>query len=245
MSDAVERLRVAGVAAAHVDVRWLRRLAPPERFDDLVAQRATRRPLQHVLGTAAFRHLDLLCDGRALVPRPETEVTAGVAIEALGAGGRLLDVGTGSGCIALSVAHEVAAVEVVATDVSPDALALAAENAARVGLSIDLRQGDLFAPLAPGETFDVIVSNPPYVAEREVEGLEPEVKDHDPRLALVAGPTGLEVLARLVAEGPAHLRAGGVLVLEIAPHQAAWGAGHGEVRPDLAGRPRVLVVRRR
>ena len=184
------------------------------------------------------------CDGRALVPRPETEVTAGVAIEALlslGGGGRLLDVGTGSGAIALAVAHEVPGTDVVATDLSAPALELAAENAKMTGLTIDLRSGDLFAPVT-GERFDVIISNPPYLAAHEVDGLEPEVRDHDPRLALVAGPTGFEVLERVVAEAPGHLNEGGVLVLEIAPHQADWAARLGAVVPDLTGRPRVLRI---
>src|SRR5207249_4946017 len=142
-----------------------------------VALRRRRIPLQHLLGTVGFRALELGCDSRALIPRPETEITAGVAIAALPRYGRCLDLGTGAGPIALSVAHEVAGAVVVATDSSAAALALAEENAQRCGLAVDFRGGDLFEPVA-GEAFDVIVSNPPYLAEGEVAGLEPEVRDH-------------------------------------------------------------------
>lgn len=241
--QAVAFLREAGVPEPEVDVGWLRRLAP-DRFDELVRQRARRRPLQHLIGTVQFRHLELSCDGRALIPRPETEITAGVAIDALaaGRGRRCLDLCTGAGPIGLSVAFEVAGSEVVATDLSEAALALAAENAQRLGLDVDLRAGDLYGPVA-GERFDVIVANPPYLAEHEVSDLEPEVREHDPRMALVAGPTGLEVLERVVEGAPDHLHPGGVLVVEIAPHQAPWAAGHGDLLPDLTGRPRILLIR--
>jgi release factor glutamine methyltransferase len=245
VARAVAVLQRAGVLTPEVDARWIARLAPPSRFGELVAERARRRPLQHVLGTVVFRHLELLCDERAMVPRPETEVTAGLAIEALrlGAVCRCLDLGTGAGPIALSIAHEVPATEVVATDISPRALSLAAANAARCGLSIDLRLGDLFEPVA-GERFDVIVANPPYLAEAELADLAPEVRDHDPREALVAGPLGREVLSRILSEAQAHLREGGTLIVEISPAHAGWARGHGQVHKDLTGRPRVLRVTR-
>jgi release factor glutamine methyltransferase len=241
VGGAVAVLRAAGVPNPEIDVLWLRRLAPPHRFDDLVRRRAARQPLQHLLGTVQFRHLDLLCDGRALIPRPETEVTAQVAIDTLLARPperrRVLDIGTGSGCIALSIALEVPGATVTATDVSDDALRLAAANAAHCGLGVEFRRGPLYEPLA-GDPVDLVVSNPPYLAEAELAGLEPEVRDHDPVVALVAGPTGLEMLEQLVAGRPA----GAVLVCEIAPHQEPWAARYGTVLPDLAGRPRVLRV---
>ena len=240
--DAVALLSAAGVPTPEVDVRWLWRLVPPERLEDVVAARSRRVPLQHLLGTVCFRHLELLCDRRALVPRPETEVTAGVAVAALPARATCLDLCTGSGPIALSVASEVPGVRVVGTDVSAGALALAAENARRCGLSVDLRRGDLFEAV-DGERFDVIVANPPYLSEDEIVSLEPEVRDHDPRQALVAGRTGLEVIERILDGAPRHLAAGGTLVVEIAPHQARWASRFGEVLTDLAGRPRVMRLR--
>lgn len=237
--EAVALLRDAGVPEPEADVRWLRRLAPTDQFATLVEERRRRRPLQHLLGTVAFRYVELICDRRALVPRLETEVTAGVAIDAMPAGGSCLDLCTGAGPIAVSIAKEVPGSRVVATDISPAALDLADENARRSGLAIDLRLGDLYGPVR-GETFDVIVANPPYVAEHEWEELEPEVRDHDPRLALVAGPTGLEVLEQVVEGAAEHLASRGMLVVEIAPGQAGWAEQHGDVLPDLAGRPRVL-----
>lgn len=239
---------------------------------DMLEQRAEGRPLQHVLGRWAFRRLELVVDHRALIPRVETEVVAEVAAEAAvragatravgdGLGGAddppylIADLGTGSGVLALALVDELADVMVWATDVSGEALAVARANLASVGLSarrVRLAEGSWFDALPPdlAGRFHVIVSNPPYVAEDEFDVLPAEVRDHEPRLALVPGPTGLEALAEIVAGSPRWLAPGGTLVCELAPHQAeaaveqALAAGFAEahVRPDLAGRDRVLVA---
>lgn len=240
---------------------------------DMLERRAGGHPLQHVLGRWAFRRLELVVDHRALIPRVETEVVAEVALDEavrLGAarrppdgfGGaddpsvRIADLGTGSGVLALALVDELPDVLVWATDLSADALSVARANLAAVGLAarrVRLAEGSWFDALPPDLRggFHVVVSNPPYVAEHEFDALPPEVRDHEPRQALVGGPTGLEALAELVAGAPAWLVPGGALVLELAPHQAgaaadlarAAGFGEVEVRPDLVGRDRVLVAR--
>lgn len=229
-----------------------------ERFRTAVRRRLKHEPLQYVLGTAAFRQLELRVDARALIPRPETEVLVGAVLAwatSHGAARAVLDVGTGSGAIALSLAREGEFERIVATDVSRDALALAAENARSTGLSdvVELRHGSLFEPLRTGESFSVIVSNPPYVAESERGGLAPEVRDHEPADALFAGPDGLTVIEALVTGAPAWLEPGGLLALEIGLGQAdavlqRIGAARVYVAErvvnDLAGRPRIVLAER-
>lgn len=234
----------------------------------MAARLAGGEPLQHVLGSWGFRQLDVLVDGRALVPRPETEVVVGVALEQLApsspaAGARVAaDLGTGAGVIALSLAVEgPATLEVWATERSPDALELARANLGRlsrdrpaVARRVRMVAGSWFEPLPERlrGRLALVVSNPPYVSAAEWATLDPEVRDHDPYGALVAGPTGLEALGAVLGEAPAWLAPGGAVVVEIAPHQAdevvSLAAGLGyvavEVRPDLAGRDRVLVGRR-
>lgn len=228
----------------------------------MVARRASGEPLQYALGRWGFRRLDLLVDRRVLIPRPETEVVVGVALEELkrvGGAGRcgptVVDLGTGSGAIALSIAQEARGTQVWATDVSVDALAVARANLAGLGSAdaarVRLVEGRWFGALPPSlmGQVDVVVSNPPYVADSDV--LPSEVADWEPRPALVAGPTGLEAIAEIVAGAPGWLARPGSLVVEIAPHQAgavadsARQAGFSEVtvRPDLQGRLRVLVGR--
>ncbi|MGD0254976.1 MAG: peptide chain release factor N(5)-glutamine methyltransferase [Acidimicrobiales bacterium] len=243
--------------------------------EKMVERRRSGEPLQYVLGRWAFRSLEVSVDRRVLVPRPETEQVVGYALEELRVSAAAVvpgqpvvavDLGTGSGVIALSLAAEAevaasSAFEVWATDYYADALDVARANlsllagvdpfaAARVCLS----EGSWFDALPPGLAGHVqlLVSNPPYVSVSEWESLEPVVRDYEPRRALVAGETGLEVLELLVSGAPAWLVRGGVLVLELAPDQAgtiavkAKSAGFDqvEVRPDLAGRPRALVARR-
>ncbi|HSW31924.1 MAG TPA: peptide chain release factor N(5)-glutamine methyltransferase [Longimicrobiales bacterium] len=230
-----------------------------DRFRPLLRRRAEREPLQYILGRAAFRHLDLAVDRRVLIPRPETEVLVDEVLGWAKAQGRdgltALDVGVGSGAIALSLLVEGPFPRVVAVDASPEALAVAGENAQALGLRdrLDLREGPLFSSLAGGESFDVVVSNPPYVAEAEMATLEPEVGVWEPPGALFAGPDGLAVLRALVAEGGAHLAGGGLLALEVGAGQAgrvvadieAVGAYDDvRVRRDLAGRERVVLARR-
>jgi release factor glutamine methyltransferase len=242
-----------GELALHLDD------APSERaiahFDAMVARRATGEPLQYVVGEWGFRTLDLYVDRRVLIPRPETEAVVQAAIDAVGAPGgggiTAVDLGTGSGAIALSVAVELGA-EVWATDASADALAVARANVAGCGVTtVRLCEGDWYGALPPElrGRVDLIVSNPPYVASGDE--LPDVVRDWEPAGALVAGPTGLEDIERIVRDAPEWLARRGVLVVELAPHQAhavaqlarAAGFDDVDVHPDLAGRPRALVAR--
>ena len=228
-------------------------------FADLLDRRAAGEPLQYVLGRWQFRHLDLYVDRRVLIPRPETEVVVEVALAELARlqvrRPNVVDLGTGSGAIALSVAVEVPAARVVATDRSADALDVASSNLTGVGTlvasRVRLAEGEWFGAVPAELKGDVhlVVSNPPYVAD--TEALPDDVEHWEPRGALRAGRTGLEDIERIVDEAPAWLARPGVLVLELAPHQAgaaiararAAGFSSAEVRPDLTGRDRVLVAR--
>lgn len=225
-----------------------------DTLDALVARRVAREPLQLLLGTVGFRHVELEVRTGVFVPRPETEVLAGEALARLPAGGLALEPCTGTGAIACALAAEGDGVRVIATDLSPAAVALAGANAGRLHLDVTVLLGDLLAPV-PRElrgTADVLVANPPYLAERELAGLEPEVRDHDPVAALVAGPTGNETAARLLAEGPGWLRPGGWLLLEVDRARAATtaalarAAGLIEVAvvADLTGADRIVAGRR-
>jgi release factor glutamine methyltransferase len=227
------------------------------QFDRMVARRLAGEPLQYVVGVWGFRQLELLVDRRVLIPRPETEVLVEHAlseIDRIGAA-RVVDLGTGSGAIALSLAFERASIEVWATDVSTEALDAACANLAGLGrhaTRVRLAEGSWFDALPPdlGGRVDVIVSNPPYVAERD--DLPPVVADWEPEQALIAGPRGTEVLEVLIDEAPRWLAPGGAIVLELAPWQAepmadrAGAHGYVDVRiePDLVGRDRVLIARR-
>jgi release factor glutamine methyltransferase len=230
-----------------------------DRFRPLLRRRAEREPLQYILGRAAFRELDLRVDGRVLVPRPETEILVDEVLAwAKARGGSELtavDVGTGSGAIALSLLEEGPFARVVATDASEEALAVAALNARETGHEgrIELRPGSLFEPLGDGERFDAVVSNPPYVAEAEAATLEPEVGVWEPAGALFGGPDGLAVLRALVGGAGPFLRGGGLLALEVGASQAGQvvaaveavgGYDDVRVRRDLAGRQRVVTARR-
>jgi release factor glutamine methyltransferase len=223
-------------------------------FKQRLKRRALREPLQYIDGVAAFRELLLKVDRRVLIPRPETEVLVEAVLgwargrEALHA----VDVGTGSGAIALALATEGPFARVVAVDVQEDALALARENhaAAAPDSPVEFRPGDLLAPVR-GERFDVVVSNPPYVRDDERTGLEPEVRDWEPARALFAGPDGLEVVRRLATDAPAVLRPGGLLALEVGAGQPAAVAAllresgrwaEPRVLRDLAGRDRIVMA---
>jgi release factor glutamine methyltransferase len=210
----------------------------PEEFERLVARRAGREPLAYVLGEWGFRRLTLTTDRRALVPRPETEVVVERCL-ALLAGldrPRVLDVGVGTGAIALAIADEHRGALVTGVDSSDDALSLARENVARTGLEVELRAGGLEIA---AEGWDLVVSNPPYVAPEELDALQPEIREWEPRAALV-GDGFQQELARVARTER--------LVLEVAPRQAAPVAraleevGYGTVRitRDLAGRERVV-----
>jgi release factor glutamine methyltransferase len=214
----------------------------------LVVRRGRREPVQHVLGEWPFRQLVLTVDGRALIPRPETEtlVERCLALIAETDAPRVLDVGVGSGAIALAIADEHAGARVTGIDVSRDALALARENAARTGRDLEVLEHDLFEGLPPGP-WDLVVSNPPYVHAAELPGLAPEVADWEPRLALVAdGHT-----ESIVRSAVSVLVPGGALVLEahgegagdVAELLVAHGFVDVRVTPDLAGRDRVVEGR--
>jgi release factor glutamine methyltransferase len=223
-------------------------------FKARLLRRARREPLQYIEGHADFRHLRLRVDRRVLIPRPETEL---LVDEVLGwAGDReglsVLDVGTGSGAIALSLASEGRFSRVVATDASAEALAVARENleALTPATPVELREGSLFDPVQ-GERFDVIVSNPPYIGDRERDDLEAEVRDWEPAAALFSGADGLELITTMVEAAPGYLRANGILALEIGASQAdavgdlvRSGGRFREpvIRRDLAGRERMVIA---
>ena len=221
-----------------------------DAFQAAVRRRVLGEPLAHVLGRAGFRHLDLVSDHRALIPRPETEGLVDLLLGVVRTG-RLADIGTGSGCLALSLATEGGFSEVVATDISSAALSLARENRDRTGAPVLLVQGDLCGPLRVG-AFDALVSNPPYLTMDEYAALDPSVRAWEPREALVGGADGLGSIARLLDEGRAVLRAGGWLAVEIDCSRAAECAGLAgalgwtdvAVHADLFGRERYLLARR-
>lgn len=239
-----------------------RPLTPDElaSFKPLLVRRAGRTPLQYVTGRAAFRELELRVDERALIPRPETEELVEAILSRVREWGReeltALDVGTGSGAIALSLITEGPFARVVATDLSEEALALARTNAEALipeMVELEFRRGDLLDVVDEGERFDVVVSNPPYVSETDYLGLEPEVRDHEPRTALVARNEGLALLRRLVQDAPSVLTPGGLLALEVGAGQSdtvsGWmrgvpGLESPVVLRDLAGRDRIILVTR-
>jgi release factor glutamine methyltransferase len=261
---ATEELERAGVPSPRVDAEWLLAHAlgisrtelyvdgdnaPADReraFRELVARRVSREPLAYVLGEWGFRRLTLRVDPRVLIPRPETEAVVERCLELLAdaAEPRVLDVGVGSGAIALAIADEHPGATVVATDNSPGALAVAEENRASAGLEnrVELVQGELFAGLEG--PFDLVVSNPPYVRPEEVDSLEPEVARFEPREALVAHG----VTEAIAEQALARLAPGAPLVLETADGEARDLAallttlGYQDVRigEDLAGRERVV-----
>lgn len=230
------------------------------QFSRMVERRRSGEPLQHVLGHWPFRSVDLLVDRRALVPRPETEIVVDAVLAILDSSTRsplVVDLGTGSGAIACSLVTEHPSATVIATDVSDDALALAADNRDRLQASarqrLELRHGDFYAAV-PAEVqgrVACVVANPPYVTDAEWEALAPVVRDFDPRVALVSGPSGTEAIEKVVRGAPNVLMRGGSAVVEFSPLQTAVveriarlaGASSIEVHRDLSGRDRVLVAR--
>lgn len=230
-----------------------------EMFRSRVRRRLKHEPLQYITGDVEFRTLRLKVDRRALIPRPETEVLVGVVLDHLRQHARLhatsaprvLDLGTGTGAIALAILAEHEAATAVATDVSLDALALARENAALTGLAerLTLRHGDLWDAVPADAGFDVVVSNPPYVGEAEAADLAPEVREWEPGSALFAATNGLAVLERIVDGAAAHVAPGGLLAVELGLGQAdavaaridATGAfDAARITQDLTGRPRIV-----
>ncbi len=224
-----------------------------ERFREAVERRAEGEPLAYASGTAGFRTLDLRVDRNVLIPRPETEGLVQRVLdwsEAEGRHGVVADIGTGSGCIALSLAVEGSFSRVIATDTSAQALAIAADNAAGVGSDtlVDFREGEFFDPLTE-TTLDAIVTNPPYVTEAEFENLDPGVRLYEPRDALLSPENGMWHIRRMLEDAMDHLLPGGLLAIEVDARRAdpalyiaernGWAAG---IEQDVFDRPRYLLA---
>jgi len=230
-------------------------------YDQLLNCRAVREPLQYITGRQEFWGLDFTVTRDVLIPRPETELVVEAALAAaVGLPAPLIiDLCTGSGCIAVSLAKELPGARIIATDRSPEALAVARTNArkhlvAGRGLFVE---GDLFGPLSGPDIagrIDIITANPPYIREGELSSLQPEVRDFEPELALVAGPEGTEVAERIIRTAPEHLKSGGLLIMEMGIGQADGirkivdSTGRylpPTVRKDLAGIERVIIVKKK
>ena len=262
LAEATSELERGGVPSARVDAEWLLAHvlgvtrselyadgdeAPADKargFHDLVARRAAREPLAYVLGEWGFRRLTLAVDSRVLIPRPETEALVERCLELIAEldQPRVLDVGVGSGAIALAIKDEHPSARVIGTESSADALAVAALNARRTGLDVDLVEGELFA--GQEGPFDLVVSNPPYVAPEEIETLAPEVAEHEPRAALIESGQTKEIAGGALS----RLAPGGALALEVADGKAreiadllrALGYEEVTIGEDLGGRERVV-----
>ena len=229
-----------------------------ERFFARITERRRGKPLQYLLGWQEFRGLEFEVTPAVLIPRPETELLVDAAVQRFSEGKPILvDVGTGSGCIAVATAVALPGARVLATDLSEDALAVARRNAFRHNVSdrIQLLCGDLLLPLSDlglEEKLDCVLSNPPYVAERDLSALQREVRDWEPRLALVGGLSGLELYKRLLPQALRFLRPGGTLIMEIGYNMqaeithlfdAAWKLEG--IRDDFSGIPRIVVAQKR
>lgn len=267
------RLEQAGIDEADNKLRWVAahllacglldvlrhadKIPPPataRAFAAAVARLATDEPVQYVIGETDFMGLKIRCDRRALIPRPETELLAACAEEFLrehAGPATVVDVCTGTGCIACALAVRVPGPRVMATDLSPAALDLARENARALGAAVEFRQADLLAGLEAGSA-DLVVANPPYVASAECERLPRTVREFEPRLALDGGPDGLALISRLVSEAARVLTSKGRLLLEIGEDQAAAVAEllcqnnrfNLTLKSDFAGKPRVAIASR-
>jgi release factor glutamine methyltransferase len=226
------------------------------RYLRAVERRVRREPFAYIIGEREFWSIPLTVGSGVLIPRPETELLVEAVLEkAIRGDETIVEIGTGSGAVAVAVAKELPSARVIATDISRRALAVARSNARRHGAgNIEFRGGDLFRPLGRpslGGRVDILVSNPPYVAEADWEDLEAEVRDGEPKCALVAGPTGLEFIHRLTAEAADYLKPDGFLIFEIGRGQARavqallkknWTGV--EIRKDLRSIPRAVVARR-
>lgn len=231
-------------------------------FDDDVHARATalasRRvegePLQYITGLAGFRRLELAVGPGVFVPRPESEVLVEHVLGRVPEGGTVVDLGTGSGAIALAIADERPDAKVLATEASREALEWAHINKEKLQLNVDLLEGDLFAPLpeAIRGQVDVVVSNPPYIADDERSALPADVLDHEPHIALFSGSDGTTIIERIAPGASGWLRHGGWLLIEISPHLQTivprvlreYGYEEINVYPDLTHSPRVVEARR-
>ena len=264
--------RRGGIAGAEVDARLLaeeafgmgrlelvtreREEATAEqlaRLQKLAERRLRGEPVARILGVQDFWGLTFRLDPATLVPRPETELVVSMALGALGGTPRprILDLGTGSGCIAIALLHELQAATAVAIELSPAAAAMARDNAERleVGKRLEVREGSWFEPLRPGERFDIVVSNPPYIEHAVIPTLQPEVREHDPLLALDGGADGLDAYRAILAGIRTRLRQNGAIVVEIGSDQGPKVAGllrdrgfvEVRIEKDLAGLDRVVI----
>jgi len=249
---------VAGVTPGDL---WLGREEPldpaqGDRWARAVAARASGAPVAYATGRGGFRTVDVACDPRALIPRPETEGLIALILRGNGEGGRgkgglAADLGTGTGCLALSLASEGDFDRVIAVERDPAAAALARENIARVAppVPVEVREGDWLEPLGDAR-YRVILANPPYLTEGEWDALDPSVRDWEPRAALASGPDGLDATRAILAGAARHLAPGGVLALEIDERRAAavrelagaLGWRRVAIHDDLFGRPRYAVA---
>jgi release factor glutamine methyltransferase len=273
---AAEDFRRRGLESARLDaevllayvlgVERIRLFTEPERelsagelatYRECIRRRRTREPVAYIVGVREFYGRPFKVDSRVLVPRPETELLVETALkqtETHDMYGRALDLCTGSGCVAISFALERPTWVVHAVELDPGALAVAELNALRLGAAFSLRffEGDLFAPLTGEAPFHLITANPPYISRAELSETEPDVREHEPRLALESGVDGLDCMRRLVAEAPRWLVAGGHLAVEMAYNQGQAvselfsAAGFADVRvlKDYGGRDRVVLGRR-
>ena len=224
-----------------------------EKIRPLVKRRGNREPLQYIVGSTEFSGIKLQVDARALIPRPETEQLIELVKQHVTTPpAEVLDLGTGSGAIALALATAYPIARVTAVDLSAAALGLARENTVALGLEarVTLLVSDWYSAVPVGAQFDLIVANPPYLSEEETDAAQPEVKDHEPRMALAAAAHGTAALAHIIAESRARLRTGGVLALEtgIAQHAQllalahAAGFGRTSTHRDLTGRARFVLA---
>ena len=214
--DAAQMLaHVLGEDALMMRLRADRTLIPAQQaaYEAMLERREAREPMQYILGSVGFMGLEFHVEPAVLVPRPDTEILCEEALSRIRPGMRVLDIGTGSGALAVSIAHHAPECHVTAVDVCDAALAVASGNARANGASVRFVKSDLLAALA-GEVFDVIVSNPPYISRQEMDALMPETR-REPALALFGGEDGLDFYRRICREAPAQLREGGCLLLEI------------------------------
>ena len=273
IDQAARRLAASGIESARLDAELLMAaavgasraavitgsidLTPAalDKFDALIARREKREPVAYLLGRKEFYSLDFEVSPAVLIPRPESELVVAAALEVIAAApdARVLDIGTGSGAIAVAIAVNAARAHVTGVDISADAIAVASRNAARhrVEDRMRLRRGDCFDMLDGGPalgSFEVIVSNPPYLDDTEIAALEPDIRAFEPRLAMSAGAGGLDVFRAIAAGAPRHLAHDGQLIVEVAAGQAAAvaklfaqaGLRVVSVINDFAGQPRVV-----
>jgi len=222
------------------------------RYDEAVERRCTGEPAQYITGHQEFFGRDFIVTPAVLIPRPETEhlIEAVLEIAAREVRWNILDVGTGSGCIAVTLAKEFPRSKLMGVDISDTALEIARANAARLESDVEFRQSDLLSAIEPGRVFDAIVSNPPYVGECEADKVQRQVKDFEPHCAVFGGERGMDIIERLAPQVWEHLKPGGWFLMEIgysigdAVHEVMRVWSDFRVVPDLQGIPRVVVARK-